>query len=286
MKMKKIYIVMGPTASGKSRFSLDLAHHLGGEIINADSMQVYEDVSLLTARPDPMEMEGIPHHLYGYLDSFSHCSFVEWSKKLKPLLETIHVPIIVGGTGLYLKNLINGYAPIPEIPPEIRSQVREMPLQELRRALPDFPFQDSQRLMRALEVFKATGKSISYWQQQPPLFIYKADFQTILIQPPRSELYTQCNYRLQHMIELGAFKQVLDLLKKNPLMSGGVFHVLGVHEFISCSKGEISFHTAFLKTLKSTRAYIKRQETWFRHQIKTDIRLNAPDLSHYLDLRP
>lgn len=286
MKRKKIYVVMGPTASGKSRFSLDLAHALGGEIINADSMQVYEDVPILTARPDPLEMEGVPHHLYGFLDAFAHGSFVEWGEKVKPLLESIDVPIVVGGTGLYLRSLIDGFASIPDIPPEIRTRVRQMPIEELRAALPDFPFQDPQRLMRALEVLQATGKPITYWQQQPHTYLYDGDFTTILIQPPRAQLYSQCNYRFHRMTELGAFKQVLDLLKKNPTMSGGVFKAIGVQEMISCSRGEISLNRAVYQAIKNTCAYAKRQETWFRHQIRADVTLEKGDLSLYMpDIR-
>ncbi len=283
MKAKKVYVIMGPTASGKSRFSLDLAHHLGGEIINADSMQIYEDVPTLTARPDPLEMEGIPHHLYGYLDAFGHSSFVEWGKRIQPLLEQIDVPIIVGGTGLYLKSLIDGFASIPDIPTEIRNRVRQMPLEELQAALPDFPFQDPQRLMRALEVLEATGKPITYWQQQPHTHLYDGDFETILIQPSREQLYTQCNYRFERMMEQNAFKQVIDLLEKNPKMSGGVFKAIGVQELIACSRGEISLTKAIARAQKNTRAYAKRQETWFKNQMKPNIVLEKGDLSLYLE---
>ena len=247
--MKKIYVVMGPTASGKSRFSLDLAHELGGEIINADSMQVYEDVPILTARPDPLEMEGIPHHLYGYLDAHAHGSFAEWGQKAAPLLESIDVPIVVGGTGLYLKSLISGYAPIPDVPADVRARVRDMLIDEVRAALPDFLYQDPQRLRRALEVLLATGKSVTYWQNQPPVFVYKGNFETILIQPPREQLYLQCNYRFDQMIALGAFKQVLDLLKKNPKMDGGVFNAIGVKELAACSRGEMSLMQAMERGL-------------------------------------
>ncbi len=282
MKRKKVYIVMGPTASGKSGLSVAMAHHLGGEVINADSMQVYEDVPILTARPDEAEMEGVPHHLYGYMDAFTHSSFMEWAQKVKPLLETISVPILVGGTGLYIKNLVDGYANIPDVDPDIRTRVRQMPIEELRAALPDFPFQDPQRLMRALEVLLSTGKPITYWHQQPKTRVFDGDFETILIQPPREQLYLQCNYRFDKMMARGAFNQVIDLLKKNPDMTGGVFKAIGVRELVACSRGDISLEEAVNDALKNTRNYAKRQETWFRHQIKPDVVLTKPEWTAYL----
>lgn len=273
---KKAYIIAGPTASGKSAFSLALARAVQGEIINADSMQVYADVPLLTARPDETEQEGLAHHLYGYLDAFATSSVSEWLQQVQKIWDSIETPVFVGGTGMYLKSLIEGISNIPDIPLEIRTRVRQMPPEEMKALLPEVRLTDPQRLMRALEVWLATGKTIQYWHEQPKKPLFDADFKVICLLPPREQLYLRCNYRFEQMVQKGALRQVEALLKANPAQSGGVFKAIGVAELIAFGKGEMSLDEAIAQAQLMTRHYAKRQETWFKHQLKADVVLKAP----------
>ena len=188
---KKVYIIAGPTASGKTHLSLDLAHRVNGQIINADSIQVYEDVPLLTARPTAEETQDIPHHLFGYLDAFAVSNACDWLKRLPALVDSIDVPIFVGGTGLYIKTLMEGLSPIPDIPEEIRNNIRQMSTDELKQIVPNAKLTDPQRLMRAAEVLKATGKSLEWWYEQPKTPVLKdVEFFVITVLPDREKLYS------------------------------------------------------------------------------------------------
>lgn len=277
--LKKIYIIAGPTASGKTSLSIDLARRLNGQIINADSIQVYQDVPLLTARPSEDQTNEIPHHLFGYLDAFANNSVQDWLNRIPELIEKIDVPIFVGGTGLYIKSLTEGLSPIPDIPEEIRQEVRQMSMEELKSSTPDIQFTDPQRLMRALEVFKTTGKTIQWWYEQPKkMILNNVEFTKIILLPSREKLYTQCNYRFNQMIQDGALKQVIELIEKNPKMTGGVFQAIGVLDLISFLKGEKTLKSAVEHAQQLTRNYAKRQITWFKHQINADILLQTPVL--------
>ena len=269
--MKKIYIIAGPTASGKTGLSVQLAKKLNGEIINADSIQVYEDVPLLTARPSEEDMQGITHHLFGYLDAFAVGSVQNWLDRLPELVDNIETPIFVGGTGLYIKALTEGLSPIPDIPEEVRNQVRQMSVEELKSALPDAKLTDPQRLMRAFEVFKTTGKTLEWWYDQPKTPVLKdVEFKTIVLLPQRDKVYAHCNYRFEQMMQSGALRQVVELLQKNPSMTGGVFQALGVSDLIAFIQGTQTLEGAMKHAQQLTRNYAKRQMTWFRHQIKAD----------------
>ena len=271
---KKVYIIAGPTACGKTKLSLDLAHKLNGQIINADSIQVYEDVPLLTARPTIQEMQDIPHHLFGYLDAFAVCNAHDWLAQLPDLVDSIDTPIFVGGTGLYIKTLIEGLSPIPDIPDEIRSTVRQMTVSELKKIVPKAKLTDPQRLMRAAEVLKTTGKSIEWWYEQPKKPVLKdVEFFKIVILPEREKLYLQCNHRFEQMMEKGALHQVVELLQKNPKKTGGVFQALGVSDLIDFIEAQKSLNKAIEHAQQQTRNYAKRQMTWFRHQLDADLLL-------------
>ena len=270
---KRVYIVAGPTASGKSSLAVRLAEQLNSVVVNADSLQVYEDVPILTARPTEAEQKGIPHLLYGYLDCFAHETVSSWLEKAKKAVESIDNPVFVGGTGLYLKVLTEGLSPLPDISDEVRQKVRQTPLEELAKTVPDVVLTDPQRLMRAAEVFFQSGHTLSYFYEQPKNGALDADFQVILTNPPREKLYTQCNYRFKEMISQGALKQVVDLIEKNPKMDGGVFQALGVSELARFLKKEISLDEAIEKAQQKTRNYAKRQRTWFAHQMKPDIEI-------------
>ncbi|MBO5997527.1 MAG: tRNA (adenosine(37)-N6)-dimethylallyltransferase MiaA [Alphaproteobacteria bacterium] len=276
---KKIYIIAGPTASGKTGLSLDLADKVNGQIINADSIQVYQDVPLLTARPTPQEMRNIPHHLFGYLDAFAVGNAYDWLKQLPDLVEKIDTPIFVGGTGLYIKTLIEGLSPIPDIPDDIRQKVRLMSPEVLKKITPDVQFTDPQRLMRAAEVFMATKKTLQWWYEQPKTPVLKdVDFFVITVLPEREKLYLQCNNRFEKMMSSGALHQVVELLQKNPQKTGGVFQAIGVEDLIKFIQAEQSLDKAIKHSQQITRNYAKRQTTWFRHQLKADILLEEPKL--------
>ena len=277
---KNIYIICGPTASGKTGLSVRIAKKIGGEIINADAMQVYEDVPTLTARPTKEEMQMIPHHLFGYMDSFAVGNVSAWLKDVQKTVDKIENPIFVGGSGMYIKALTEGLSPIPDIPEEVRQKVRQMDSQEVEAELQTaIPYTDPQRLMRALEVEYTTGKSILWWQQQPHVCALKdVNFKIICILPKREKLYRQCDERFLKMINEGALAEVVKLLEKNPQKTGGVFNALGVKPLIDFMEGKIPLEEAIRIAQQDTRHYAKRQMTWFKHQITPDLLLEEPVL--------
>ena len=260
---------MGPTASGKSGLALRLAKKKNGTVINADSMQIYKDLSIILARPTQAEMEGIPHLLYGYADAWTQGTVQDWLSHVVPVLKETDNPILVGGTGLYFSSLINGINEIPEVDPVVRQTVRKMPIEEVKQKVKGCPFTDPQRLRRALEVQLSTGKPLSYFQSLPKKVIYHADFKTVFLTPPREQLYQNCELRFRQMIRQGGIQEVKELLKLKP--TGGVLKAIGVPEIISYIQGDLSKEEMIERAILSTRHYAKRQITWFKHQIKADI---------------
>ena len=260
---------MGPTASGKSGFALRLAKKKNGTVINADSMQIYKDLTIISARPTEAETEGIPHLLYGYLDAWTQGTVQDWLSRVVPVLEKTENPILVGGTGLYFSSLIKGTNEIPEVDETIRKAVRQMPIEDVKKQVKDCPFTDPQRLRRALEVQLSTGKTLAYFQSLPLKKIYQADFKTIFINPPREQLYQKCDLRFRQMIGQGGIEEVEHLLKLKP--TGGVMKAIGVPEITSYIQGDISKEDMIERAVLSTRHYAKRQITWFKHQIRADI---------------
>ena len=275
MSAKKIYVIIGPTASGKSGLAVKIAKFLSGSVVNADSIQIYKDLSIVSARPTPAETEGIPHLLYGYLDAWTQGTVQDWLEKVIPVLKETKNPVLVGGTGLYLSTLINGINEIPSVDEDIRKQVRQMDIEEVRHRVKDCPFTDPQRLRRALEVQLSTGKPLSYFQSLPLKKLYHADFKVIFINPARHLLYQNCEKRFHQMIGQGGIEEVRALLKLNP--TGGVLKAIGVPEIISYLQGDITKDQMIQKAVLSTRHYAKRQITWFRHQLKSDSVLSKPD---------
>ena len=267
--MKKVICIMGPTASGKSGLALRLAKERNGTVINADSMQIYKDLTIISARPTPAEMEGIPHLLYGYLDAWTQGTVQDWLTRVIPVLKEVENPILVGGTGLYFSSLINGINEIPEVDPAVRQNVRKMPIEEVKKRVQECPFTDPQRLRRALEVQLSTGKTLAYFQSLPLKKVYQADFKTIFLNPPREKLYAKCDLRFRQMIGQGGIEEVKKLMDLNP--TGGVLKAIGVPEIISYIQGDISKEVMIERAVLSTRHYAKRQITWFKHQIKADI---------------
>lgn len=264
--MKRIFVIAGPTASGKSHLALELAERLHGDIINADSLQVYRDVPLLTAQPTEADKQQAPHHLYAYLDAYEKENCHDWLQKAIAVAQQVERPIFVGGTGLYLKALTQGLSTLPTIPDEIRTQVRAMPIEEVRAQLPTEVPKDPQRARRALEVYLASGHWPSYFHAQPTQPAIQAEFCSVLIEPDRAELYQRINTRFQQMVKQGALDQVRDLLSQNPKKTGGVFQALGVKELTEVIEGKTDLDDACQRAAQATRHYAKRQLTWFRHQ--------------------
>jgi tRNA dimethylallyltransferase len=276
-----IWIILGPTASGKSALALDLALENQGEIINADSMQVYEDLPILSAHPTLAEYEKAPHHLYGILDYSQNCSAGIWKEQalatISALLSQNKVPILVGGTGLYIKALIEGLSPIPDIPLKFRKELEdlynEIGIEGIRQELlkthlPEVLPKDKQRLLRALEVYHFTGTPLYVWQTQPSLNPFPYSYHIILLLPPRDSLYHSVNQRVHRMISQGAIQEAQVLLNKDDLdPQASVLKTLGVASLHKYLKGEVSLEESILEIQQKSRQYAKRQVTWFRHQL-------------------
>lgn len=288
---KTIYIVAGPTASGKSGLGLALAQHLNGAVINADSMQVYGSLEVLTARPSRADRTAAPHYLYGILaDPNMACSVAKWREAaLEKIEETFaqgKVPIVVGGTGLYLKALLEGLTEIPETSPEIRENLREKSdtpegLAALYDALEiEDPVayerlkpNDAQRIVRALEVVRTTGKTLHEWQKMPSTPL-PYDTQIILLNPSREEVVKRSQKRLEHMFQGGVIAEVEALFKAGIQQDSPLKKAVGVREIGAYLTGGLTLEEALEKSFIATRQYIKRQQTWFNHQLKPDIVLN------------
>jgi tRNA dimethylallyltransferase len=277
-------LIAGPTASGKSALALDLAERLGGTIINADSMQVYRDLRIITARPTPDEEARVPHRLYGHTDAAENYSVGRWFGDVKAALgEAVaqrRVPILVGGTGLYFKALTTGLAAVPPIPADIRTEVRSR-LQrdgapalhkELVRLDPETAqrvmINDRSRISRALEVVVATGRPLSEWHREglPPLI--NAEHATkLFITCERKELVRRIETRFEAMLKAGVLEEVRLLDKRNldPTLPATKAH--GVPWLRRHLNGEISLDEAAAGSVMDTRRYAKRQLTWFRNQM-------------------
>ena len=288
-------LIAGPTASGKSALALALADKLGGIVVNADSMQVYSHLRVITARPSAAEEARAPHRLYGHVDEAENYSVGRWSRDVADVLAEIatagRVPILVGGTGLYFKALTEGLAAVPPVPAEIRAQVRarlqndgvaplyaELIERDPVTAARLMPL-DRVRIARALEVILATGRSLSEWHQQgmAPL-INPAKAVKIFLNCERTELVSRIDRRFAAMLEAGAFDEVRALAARNldPLLPAMKAH--GVPWLIRHLNGEISQAVAAEGAVMDTRRYAKRQVTWFRGQMK-DWTAVAPDVS-------
>ena len=277
-------LMAGPTASGKSALALELAQRIGGAVVNADSMQVYRDLRVLTARPDAAEEARVPHRLYGHVDaatSYSAGHFVmDAASVLEELRAQRRVPIFVGGTGLYFKALVAGLSAVPPIPQTVRESVRgrlerdgvEALHTELVRCDPVSAARlrprDRTRIARALEVVEATGSSITDWhrKRQSPL-LPVGQFTALFVAPERETLYARIDARFDAMLKTGALAEVERLAARHldPLLPAMKAH--GVQPLIRHLRGEITLAAAAEIGRADTRRYAKRQFTWFRHQL-------------------
>lgn len=278
-----VVVVAGPTASGKSSLALTLAETFHGVVINADSMQLYDALAILTNRPTAADEAFAPHSLYGVIPAAESCSAARWRDLAATEIATTHdagrLPIITGGTGLYIRALIDGLAPIPDIADTVRRQARE-----LHAALGGAAFHerlaavdaemaarlapgDSQRVIRAWEVFAATGRSLADWQRRPSVGGLTMPVVTVVLRPHRELLYEACNERFLAMIEAGVVDELRDLAALGLDPSRPVMKALGAPELLRHLAGEIDLAEAIAAAQQATRNYTKRQLTWFRHQL-------------------
>ncbi|WP_291849179.1 tRNA (adenosine(37)-N6)-dimethylallyltransferase MiaA [Bradyrhizobium sp.] len=280
----KAVLIAGPTASGKSALALDLAQQAGGVVINTDSMQVYRDLRVITARPTPAEEAAVPHRLYGHVDASVNFSAGAWvtdaGKALSEARAERRLPIFIGGSGLYFKTLTRGLSAVPPIPPEVRDAVRarmerdgvEALHAELARRDPvsaeRLKPRDRTRIARALEVVEATGRALPDWHRDglPPL-LPPGEFSALFLAPERDQLYARIDARFDAMLDAGALEEVAALAtrKLDPLLPAMKAH--GVPALIRHLRGEITRDQAAEIGRADTRHYAKRQFTWFRHQL-------------------
>ena len=276
-----VILIAGPTASGKSAAALALAKKLDGEIVNADAMQVYSDLRILTARPPTQEEAAVPHHLYGVLDGAERCSAGRWarlaSETIRDILARGRPSIVVGGTGLYFRALEDGLSPIPEIPAAVRERAGER-IKELGPAafraevvardpaMARLPEGDSQRLLRAWEVFEATGKPLSHFQTLPRTPLIESVASRIVIEPPRDVLYARCDARATAMLAEGAVEEARALIARGLDPALPVMKALGVAEIGAMLRGALTKDDALALLQQNTRRFAKRQLTWFRNQ--------------------
>lgn len=290
-----VLIIGGPTASGKSGLALAAADALNGTIINADSMQLYDGLHLLTAQPPADDRARAPHRLYAALAPDDICTAARWRdmalQEIRTAQATGRLPIIAGGTGFYIKTLLDGISPIPDVPAEYREKAAALQKElgnpgfheALKKRDPATaanldPF-NTQRNVRAWEVLDATGRGLAEWQaaprEKPPADLR---FLTVTLMPPREVLYTACDTRFSAMLAAGALDEARTFHDKTrgrtdiPLAKA-----LGYPELVAHLSGAISLDEARQQAELSTRHYAKRQVTWFRHQIAADLVLSSPD---------
>ena len=281
-------LIAGPTASGKSAIAVALAHRLAKDrrravIINADSAQVYADLQVLSARPSEEEMGGIEHRLFGAWDGSTACSAAAWADRAKAEIADCHasgaVPILVGGTGLYLKVLLEGIAPIPEIDPAVRAAVRALEetaaykllqVEDPERAAQLDPG-DRQRISRALEVKRSTGVTLGDWQRAKSGGIgEEINLYPLIVEPERQWVYDRCDARFAAMLAGGAVAEVEALLARGLDADLPVMRAIGVPEISAWLAGEIDADAVVAAGSQATRNYAKRQFTWFRRQPPAD----------------
>ena len=274
-----VVILTGPTASGKSRLALDLAAEFGGWIVNGDALQVYRELRILSARPDAAALARAPHRLYGVLPAAEVCSAGRWCELALAEIEAARaagaLPLVTGGSGLYLQALERGMSPIPEVPAEIREAARRRHREQGAAAFhaalaardPEAGARlepsDSQRLIRAWEVLEATGRPLHDWQAAPAVPPpYR--FLRLALVPPRAPLYAACDRRFLEMLEAGALAEVEALLALGLDPGLPAMKAVGVPELAAHLVGEISLATATERAQQATRRYAKRQYTWLR----------------------
>ena len=298
--MQPVLIIAGPTASGKSGAALAAAEEFRGTIINADSMQIYRELCILTARPSVADEARAPHRLYGVMAAEQRCSAAHWAALAAGEIAAAHgagrLPILVGGTGFYLKALMVGLSAIPEVPAEVRAEAMDVRAKlgaeafhgELARIDPRAAARlipsDAQRVTRAYEVWLASGRTLSDWQDEPPVPpLPEARFLVLVLDPPREALYAACDARFDAMLAEGGLDEAKALLAMGLDPALPAMKALGVPDLLRHLAGETSLEAATRAAKQATRNFAKRQSTWFRTQIDPAARLSEQFSERLLD---
>lgn len=282
MTQRRLILIGGPTASGKSALAVQMAQNCAGTVINADAMQIYAGLPVLTAQPAAADKQAIPHLLYEIMDAAEASSAGKWLALALQAIEDVwragRTPIVTGGTGMYFRALTEGLADIPPIPDEVRAaastlydELGEAKFRDLLRRIDpagadSFAANDRQRLIRAYEVACHTGKPIHIWQREGGRALPDCVIERHVVMPPREVLYTRCDARFIQMMEMGAIEEVRSLMARalNPDLPA--MKILGVREIAAFLCGEVSRDDAVVRAQQMTRNYAKRQMTWFRNQ--------------------
>ena len=292
--VNKVLVITGPTASGKTALAIEKAQKLNGVIINYDSLQVYKDLPILTAYPTEEEIKSAPHKLFGYLNYYDNISVVDWAKlatiEVNKVLNTNKLPILVGGTGMYIEILIHGISPVPDIPQEIRSKAIELANNNFERLCNDvYKFdpkvkdiikpENHHQIIRAWEVQNTSNKSILYFYSLPKQKFINTEFEFININIDREMLYRKINKRFDIMIENGAIDEVKDLMRKFNTYDStsnyetlfkkyNIFKAIGAKEIVMYLNNKMSYNTMIELSKQYSRNYAKRQITWFKYHCK------------------
>ncbi|HJK86499.1 MAG TPA: tRNA (adenosine(37)-N6)-dimethylallyltransferase MiaA [Candidatus Megaira endosymbiont of Nemacystus decipiens] len=299
MKHKAV-IVCGPTAGGKTGFAHEFAKKHNGEVVNADSMQIYKQIPIITASPSNKLKTEINYHLYNFLSVDTDFSAVKYVKNASNTIQTIakggKLPIITGGTGLYIDMLTNGYHIIPEIRTEIRYEARNQLnlhgnehisciLQKLDpQIINHINIADKQRLLRAYEIFLQTGKSIlDFYNEKKYNPLPDFEFQIYLLMPSRDFLYQMCNKRFSYLFSAGALEEIRSLKKDYPNLQTTASKALGIEQIIDYLNGKIDKETVIASASMQTRRYAKRQCTWFKNQLTRKITIHFNNQEEYLN---
>lgn len=297
--MIRALLIAGPTASGKSALAIELARQTSGVIVNADSMQVYSDLRIITARPAADEERAVPHRMYGHVDAAENYSAGRWvvdaEKTLRELDSKQRLPILVGGTGLYFRALTQGLSDMPQVPASVREKVRT---EAEGVATPDLHARldpqmasklrpsDRQRIIRALEVFEGTGRSLAEWQKNPrKRFLDPKETVSVFLSVDRKELHARINARFDTMLQEGALEEVRALSARKLDTALPAMKAHGVPWLLKHFRGEVSLDEAIAGGKGDTRKYAKRQETWFRHQMPDFKWMGAEEALSYLSAR-
>ena len=293
MSLIKALVIAGPTTSGKSDLAVSVAEEFNGAVINGDSIQIYKGLETISAAPSNDLRARVPHKLYAIRDPAYPCSAGEWVELAKNEILATHnagmLPIIVGGTGLYLKALMSGIAKIPSISNKIRNTLRRRILSEGNATLYAELFKtdpetakklnisDSQRILRALEVYQMTGKTLRQWHKERGDQVggSEIEFNSVLLRPPRKQLYANCNARFERMVKTGAVEEVKALVKKELDPALPAMKALGVPEILLYLDGSLSLEEAIGAGQLATRHYVKRQETWFNNQFISELKIET-----------
>ena len=294
----KIILIAGPTASGKSKFAIQLAKKINGEIINADSMQVYKELKILTARPKKIDEKKVKHHLYGFQSVKKDFSTGTWlkhaKKKIKEIRKRNKIPILVGGTGLYFKSLIDGLVVIPNIPKKFRNKIRSLQnksgqknfynkLLKLDPKINNYAKpNDVQRSIRAYEIKKYTKLSILDWFKKTKKIFYQDEFVKIYIDFPRQQLLSRISKRIDHMFKEKVINEVINFNRLKVKKDKSANRVIGIQEITLYLKGISKIKDTKEKILIKTRQYAKRQTTWARGQMQTWNKLDTENLNSYI----